>query len=71
MTTYRTARRMAARLLRWELSWIGVEILGVMIGLGLMLGTEFDEHGGVVLLTVCAMSFYVRGRKHARTTRHI
>jgi hypothetical protein len=70
MTTYRTARRLAARLLRWELSWLCIEVLGVVIGLGLMLGTELDEEGGTVLFTVCAMSFFVRGRQHTRVTRH-
>ena len=71
MTTYQTARLVAARLLRWELSWLCVEVLGVVIGLGLMLGTELDEEGGVLVFTVCAMSFFVRGRQHARMTQHI
>jgi hypothetical protein len=30
-----------------------------------MLGTELDEHGGYVLLVLCALSFHVRWRHYA------
>jgi hypothetical protein len=69
MTTFKIAQLVAARLLRWEYSWLCAEVLGVVIGLGLMLGTELDEEGGVMVFTVCAMSFFVRGRQHTRVTR--
>jgi hypothetical protein len=65
MSTSQEARTTTSRLVRWELSWLCVELAGIAIGLGLMLGTELDEHGGYLLLVVCALSFHVRWRHYA------
>ena len=65
MSTSHDARPTTSQLVRWEISWLCVELLGVAIGLGLMLGTELDEHGGYLLFTVCAGSFFVRWRHYS------
>jgi len=65
MNTQPLARRTTAELLRWELAWISVEILGVAAGLSLMLGTPAVEFGGTVLFSVCIVSLLIRVQHYA------
>ena len=69
MDAARLASMAAAQIFRWEIAWLAFELLGVVAGLGLMLGTQLDEAGGAVLFLVCGMSFFVRGRHYVALRR--
>lgn len=69
MNPSRFASMAAAQIFRWEMGWLVVEVLGVVAGLALMLGTDLDLTGGGLLFLVCGMSFFVRARHYAALRR--
>jgi hypothetical protein len=69
MTPSRLASMATAQIFRWEIGWLAVEVIGVALGLGLMLGTELDEAGGGLLFLVCGISFFVRSRHYIAIRR--
>ena len=69
MTMNQLAPSTTAQLLRWELAWVSVEILGVAAGLWLSLGTTAAELGGTVLLSVCVVSLLVRMQHYTAVRR--
>jgi hypothetical protein len=59
-------RNMVAGLVRWELSWVPVEMACTSLGLWLLLAQHNWWLGSIILAVTLWISFFVRNRHYSR-----